>query len=63
LKISGACVNEYRFVGTKAVLDSLAFLLIVKFSLYSLRDGLYETLVQETSNEEIVNAIPLGATP
>jgi hypothetical protein len=55
---SGAGVNEYTFVGTKAILDSLAFLLIVKFSLYSMCDGRYEPLLQPTSNEEIVNTIP-----
>jgi len=45
------------FVGTKAVLDSLTSVLIVKFSLYSLCDGRYEPLLQATSNEKIVNII------
>jgi len=58
LKTSGAGANEYTFVGTKSALDSLTFVLIVKFSLYSLRDGRYEPLLQATSNEEIVNTIP-----
>ena len=52
---SGAGVNEYTFDGTKAV---LTFVLIMKFSLYLLRDGRYEPLLQATSNEEIVNTIP-----
>lgn len=61
---SGAGINEYTFVETKTVLDSLTFVLIVKFSLYLLRDGRYEPLLQATSNEEIVNTIfPLGAAP
>ena len=51
-------VNEYMFVGTKENLDILTFVLILKFSLYSLCDGLYEPLLQATSNEEIVNTIP-----
>jgi len=46
------------FVRTKLILDILTSLLIVKFSLYSLRDGLYEPLLQATSNEEIVNTVP-----
>jgi hypothetical protein len=49
------------FVGTKADLDILTFVLIVKLSLYSFYDGLYEPLLQATSNEEIVNTI--GAAP
>jgi len=51
-------VNEYMFVGTKVDLDILTFVLIVKSSLCSLCDGLYEPLLQATSNEEIVNIIP-----
>ena len=46
------------FVGTKTVLDIFTFVLTLKFSLYSVRDGLYEPLLQATSNEEIVNIIP-----
>ena len=45
------------FVGTKAVLDIFTFVLIVKFNLYSLCDGLYEPLLQATSNEEIMNTM------
>jgi len=51
-------INEYMFVGTKEDLDILTFVLIVKFSLYLLCDGLYEPLLQAKSNEEIVNTIP-----
>jgi len=46
------------FVGTKTILDILTLLLIVKFSLYSLRDALYEPLLEPTSNEKIVYIIP-----
>jgi len=46
------------FAGTKSILNILVFVLIVKFSLYLLRDGLYKPLLQATSNEEIVNIIP-----
>jgi len=45
------------FVGTKAVLDIFTFVLIVKFNLYSMADGLYEPLLQATSNEKTVNTI------
>jgi len=50
LKTSGVVVNEYMFVEAKAILDSLTFVLIVKFSLYSLCDGRYEPLLQAISN-------------
>jgi len=52
------CVNEYTFVGTNAVLDSLTFVLIVKFNVYLPHDGRYEPLLQATPNEEIMNIIP-----
>jgi len=58
LKTSDACVNEYTFVGINAVLDSLTFVLIVKFNVYLPHDGRYEPLLQATPNEEIMNIIP-----